>query len=122
MQVESLHPVIPNFDSGEGRLEVYISEKYWSSFKFYRKWIKRISLAISFEFVSDDLQQVADYLLGWASASVGSLQIRLTLFALAIYSVMSRVVVSGYRDISEPGFPGTFSITFGDRYQIKPIE
>ena len=122
MQVESLHPVIPNFDSENSQLEIYIGEKYWGSFKSYRKWIEPISSTISIDVVFDNLQQLADCLLGWASATVGPLQIRLTLLALAIYTVMNRVVVSGYRVVSEPGFTETFPIVFGDVYQIKPIE
>jgi len=79
--------------------------------------------AVGIDVASPFLEEITNRLLSLASVTVGVLEIRLTLAALAIRTLQSKAVVKGYQVVSTPAWPRTFPVVFGDEgYGIEIVD
>jgi len=119
MRVESPDAIVPKLESGS--VDFYIHEDHWDKFKRIRRLIGSLSATIDIEIGWDWWESIADWFFAWASVTSENLRIRLTITALAIYELANRINITAYQVISEPDFPYSFPLTFGDYYEIEPV-
>ena len=126
MEVEE--PSHWHFDHTEDdSLRVMLSEQWAKRFKEARSSVWRLIESGAVSFNIDLFERLADTLVGWLSLSFdfGPVSMKICLFALALYEICNRLVVTGYEIVSYPARFGVArfgSSRFGQGgYGIEPV-
>lgn len=104
MEVDELAPWHFDTSAKDGVVRVMLSDDWVKRYEKIYERLKEVTAIISLDV--DVVERLADRLIGFLTVDLGEISVRLSLFALALYTICKKVVVTGYRVARTPAVFG----------------